>query len=44
MDGSAWRDGDGFFVPADEKHQYFNMTDRVVRFIFGVAPTYLPNG
>lgn len=45
--GNGWfrmRDGDGFFVPAGEKHQYFNMTDRVVRFIFGVAPTYLPNG
>jgi mannose-6-phosphate isomerase-like protein (cupin superfamily) len=36
--------GDGFFVPAGETHQYFNMTDRTTRFIFGVAPSYLPTG
>jgi quercetin dioxygenase-like cupin family protein len=33
---------DGFYAPAGIPHEYFNMSDRVVRFIFGVAPSYLP--
>ena len=33
---------DGFFVPAGTRYQYFNMTDRPVRALFGVAPAYLP--
>jgi quercetin dioxygenase-like cupin family protein len=42
--GQGWfemSEGDGFLVPAGEPHQYFNMTDAPVRFLFGVAPTYL---
>jgi quercetin dioxygenase-like cupin family protein len=34
---------DGFFVPDGTRHQFFNMTDRTVRFFLGVAPTYLPH-
>jgi quercetin dioxygenase-like cupin family protein len=33
---------DGIFVPAGTVYQLFNMTDRPVRMMFGVAPTYLP--
>jgi len=32
---------DGFFVPAGLPYQWFNMTDRPVRLLFGVAPTYV---
>ena len=32
---------DGFFVPAGTPYQLFNMTDRPVRLLFGVAPDYL---
>jgi len=33
---------DGFYIPAGAAHQYYNMTDRPVTLIFGVAPHYLP--
>jgi mannose-6-phosphate isomerase-like protein (cupin superfamily) len=45
--GKSWFEmgvDDGFFVPAGMPHRYYNMTDRTVRFMFGVAPTYLANG
>jgi len=32
---------DGFFVPAGTPYQLFNMTERPVRLLFGVAPEYL---
>jgi quercetin dioxygenase-like cupin family protein len=32
---------DGFFVPADVPYRLFNMTDRPVRLLFGVAPAYV---
>jgi quercetin dioxygenase-like cupin family protein len=35
---------DGFYVPVDTPYQYFNMSDDVVKFVFGVAPRYLPGG
>jgi quercetin dioxygenase-like cupin family protein len=35
---------DGIFVPAGTRYQLFNMTDAPVRLLFGVAPTYLPDG
>jgi quercetin dioxygenase-like cupin family protein len=35
---------DGIFVPAGTRYQLFNMTDASVRALFGVAPTYLPDG
>ena len=31
---------DGFFVPAGVPYRLFNMTDRPVRLLFGVAPAY----
>jgi quercetin dioxygenase-like cupin family protein len=34
---------DGIFVPAGVPYQLFNMTDRPVRMLLGVAPTYFPN-
>jgi mannose-6-phosphate isomerase-like protein (cupin superfamily) len=34
---------DGFYLPAGAAHQYYNMTDRPVTLIFGVAPNYLPD-
>ena len=45
--GHSWFEmgvDDGFFVPAGMPHRYYNMTDRTVRFMFGVAPTYLATG
>ena len=33
---------DGIFVPSGTAYQLFNMTDRPVRVMFGVAPAYLP--
>jgi quercetin dioxygenase-like cupin family protein len=32
---------DGFFVPAGLPYRLFNMTDRPVRLLFGVAPAYV---
>lgn len=31
---------DGFFIPAGEKHQYWNMGKELAVFVFGVAPHY----
>lgn len=33
---------DGFYIPQGTPHQYYNISDRPVSLIFGVAPTYLP--
>ena len=33
---------DGFYVPAGITYRYFNMSDQVTKFVFGVAPRYLP--
>lgn len=36
---------DGFFVPHGDAHQVYNLTDRPVEFLFGVAPGYdAPDG
>jgi quercetin dioxygenase-like cupin family protein len=43
--GNGWfrmGPGDGFFVPEGTLHQYFNVSDAPARFLFGVAPSYLP--
>ncbi len=43
-DGQKWfelKPGDGFYVPEDALHQYYNISDKPVRFICGVAPNYL---
>jgi mannose-6-phosphate isomerase-like protein (cupin superfamily) len=34
--------GDGFYLPQGTAHQYRNMSDKPVTFLFGVAPDYLP--
>ncbi len=34
--------GDGFYLPQRTAHQYRNMSDKPVTFLFGVAPDYLP--
>jgi mannose-6-phosphate isomerase-like protein (cupin superfamily) len=44
-EGNGWfqiEAGDGFFIPAGMAHRFYNMTDAPVRFMFGVAPRYLP--
>lgn len=41
--GQRWfelKPGDGFYLPEGTPHQYYNMSDRPVKFIFGVAPRY----
>lgn len=43
-EGQRWfelKPRDGFYIPQGEPHQYYNMTDRPVTLLFGVAPTYL---
>lgn len=43
--GNGWfemKAGDGYFVPAGTLHQHLNMSGSPVRFLFGVAPRYLP--
>jgi quercetin dioxygenase-like cupin family protein len=35
---------DGFYLPEGTPHQLYNITDRPVQVVFGVAPTYLPEG
>jgi quercetin dioxygenase-like cupin family protein len=43
--GQRWFElqaGDGFYIPAGVPHQYYNISDRPVDVIFGVAPRYLP--
>ncbi len=45
--GQRWfelKPGDGFFLPEGAPHQYYNISDRPVTLIFGVAPRYLPDG
>ena len=44
--GNGWFEmqaGDGYYVPAGTLHQHFNMSGWPVRFMFGVAPRYLPD-
>jgi mannose-6-phosphate isomerase-like protein (cupin superfamily) len=33
--------GDGFYLPQGTAHQYRNMADKPITFLFGVAPAYL---
>lgn len=43
-EGQRWfelKPGDGFYIPHGAPHQYYNMSDRPVELIFGVAPAYL---
>ncbi len=42
-EGQRWfelKPGDGFFLPRGVVHQYYNVTNQPVHFIFGVAPSY----
>jgi quercetin dioxygenase-like cupin family protein len=32
--------GEKFFVPENMEHQYFNLSDETLRFLFAVAPDY----
>ena len=32
--------GDKFFIPERMEHQYFNLSDETLRFLFAVAPEY----
>jgi quercetin dioxygenase-like cupin family protein len=44
-DASPWfelKPGDGFFLPQGTRHQYRNLSDKMVVVLFGVAPGYLP--
>ncbi len=41
--GQRWfelKPADGFYIPEGTPHQYYNMTDRPVTLLFGVAPQY----
>ena len=43
-EGQRWfelKSKDGFYIPEGTPHQYYNMSDRPVTLIFGVAPNYL---
>jgi quercetin dioxygenase-like cupin family protein len=43
-EGQRWfelKPRDGFYIPQGVPHQYYNISDRPVSFIFGVAPNYL---
>jgi mannose-6-phosphate isomerase-like protein (cupin superfamily) len=43
--GNGWFQmgpGDGFFVPAGVPYRVHDMTEKPVRYLFGVAPRYLP--
>jgi len=43
--GPRWHElksGDGFYIPQNEPHQYYNVSDTPVTLIFAVAPQYLP--
>lgn len=35
--------GDGFYIPEGVVHQYYNISERPVELVFGVAPRYLPD-
>ncbi|GIK43396.1 MAG: hypothetical protein BroJett011_72290 [Chloroflexota bacterium] len=42
-EGQRWfelKPRDGFYLPEGTPHQYYNMSDRPVKFLFGVAPNY----
>jgi quercetin dioxygenase-like cupin family protein len=42
-DGQRWfelKPGDGFYIPQNVPHQYYNMAGQPVKFIFGVAPNF----
>jgi quercetin dioxygenase-like cupin family protein len=42
-DGTPWhelRPRDGFFIPEGTPHQYANLSDQAVTFLFGIAPQY----
>jgi mannose-6-phosphate isomerase-like protein (cupin superfamily) len=44
-EGPRWfemQPGDGFYIPQGVPHQYYNISNRPVEAIFGVAPHYLP--
>ena len=44
-DASPWyelKPGDGFYLPQGTRHQYRNLSDKMVVVLFGVAPGYLP--
>jgi quercetin dioxygenase-like cupin family protein len=43
--GPRWHElnpGDGFYIPQGEPYQLYNVSDKAVSLIFGVAPVYLP--
>ena len=43
-EGQRWfelKPKDGFYLPQGTPHQYYNMSDQPVSFIFGVAPDYM---
>jgi quercetin dioxygenase-like cupin family protein len=43
-EGPRWfelKSRDGFYIPEGAPHQYYNMSNRPVTLIFGVAPNYL---
>ena len=45
-EGQSWFElgpADGFYIPQGVPHQYYNISDRPVDFIFGVAPHYAPD-
>jgi quercetin dioxygenase-like cupin family protein len=45
-EGQSWFElgpADGFYIPQGVPHQYYNISDRPVDFIFGVAPHYAPH-
>ena len=45
-EGQSWfelKPADGFYIPQGVPHQYYNIADRPVDFIFGVAPHYAPD-
>jgi quercetin dioxygenase-like cupin family protein len=42
--GQRWfelKPGDGFYIPEGVPHQYYNVSDKPVSLLFGVAPGYL---
>ena len=42
-DGQRWFElhpQDGFYLPQNTPHQYYNITDKPASLIFGVAPNY----
>lgn len=46
-EGQTWFElspQDGFYIPANAPHAYYNMSGQAVKLIFGVAPGYLGGG